>query len=88
MKMMLESIYEDTFTNTSHGFRPNRSCQTALRQIKINFTGVRWFTEGDIHSYFDMVDQSRIDKHSPQKDIGQSFYRPNLEISKSRTLRK
>ena len=56
IKMMLESIYKDTFTDTSHGFRPNRSCQTALSQIKINFTGVRWFIEGDIHSYFDMVD--------------------------------
>lgn len=56
MKMILESIYEDTFTDTSHGFRPNRSCHTALSQIKINFTGVRWFVEGDIHSYFDMVD--------------------------------
>lgn len=56
MKMMLESIYEDIFTDTSHGFRPNRSCQTALSQVKINFTGVRWFIEGDIQSYFDMVD--------------------------------
>lgn len=56
IKMILESIYEDTFTDTSHGFRPNRSCQTALSQIKINFTGVKWFIEGDIRSYFDMVD--------------------------------
>lgn len=38
MKMMLENIYEDTFTDTSHGFRPNRSCHSALSQIKINFT--------------------------------------------------
>lgn len=56
IKMLLESIYEDTFTDTSHGFRPNRSCQTALNQIRINFTGVKWFIEGDIHAYFDMVD--------------------------------
>lgn len=32
IKMMLESIYGDTFTDTSHGFRPNRSCHTALSQ--------------------------------------------------------
>lgn len=57
IKMMLENIYEDTFTDTSHGFRPSRSCQTAISQIKINFTGVKWFIEGDIHSYFDTVDQ-------------------------------
>lgn len=56
MKMILVSIYEDTFTDTSHSFRPNQSCQTALNQIKINFTGARCFIEGDIHSYFDIVD--------------------------------
>ena len=30
VKMILESIYEPVFQKTSHGFRPNRSCQTAL----------------------------------------------------------
>jgi len=47
-KLMLESIYEDTFTDTSHGFRPNRSCHTALAAIKGSFTGAKWFVEGDI----------------------------------------
>lgn len=56
IKMLLESIYEDTFAETSHGFRPNRSCHTALSQIKINFTGVKWFVEGDIRSFFDNID--------------------------------
>ena len=28
VKMILESIYEPVFSNKSHGFRPNRSCQT------------------------------------------------------------
>lgn len=56
MKMIMESIYENTFTDTSHGFQPNRSCQTALSQIKINFNRVKWFIKGEIHSYFDMVD--------------------------------
>ena len=31
VKMILESIYEPVFSNKSHGFRPNRSCQTALK---------------------------------------------------------
>jgi len=56
IKMLLESIYEDTFAETSHGFRPGRSCHTALSQIKINFTGVKWFVEGDIRSFFDNID--------------------------------
>ncbi len=53
VRMMLESIYEPTFSNFSHGFRPKRSCHTALLQIQHNFTAVKWFVEGDIESYFD-----------------------------------
>ena len=39
VKMILENIYEPIFSNKSHGFRPNRSCQTALMQIQKTFTG-------------------------------------------------
>jgi group II intron reverse transcriptase/maturase len=56
IKMLLESIYEDTFSVNSHGFRPGRSCHTTLSQIKFNFTGVKWFVEGDIKGYFDNID--------------------------------
>ena len=54
--MILESIYEPTFQDTSHGFRPKRSCHTALQYIKRNYTGVKWFVEGDIKGCFDHVD--------------------------------
>ena len=56
IRMILESIYEPTFSNYSHGFRPTRSCHTALLQIQHNFTGIRWFIEGDIKAYFDTID--------------------------------
>lgn len=56
VRMILESIYEPTFTNTSHGFRPKRSCHTALQYIKRNYTGVKWFVEGDIKGCFDHID--------------------------------
>lgn len=56
VRMILESIYEPTFCNTSHGFRPKRSCHTALQYVKNNFTGVKWFVEGDIKGCFDNVD--------------------------------
>ena len=54
--MILESIYEGTFSPRSHGFRPKRSCHTALLEIKNRFTGVKWFVEGDIKSCFDNID--------------------------------
>ncbi len=60
VKMILESIYEPVFSNKSHGFRPNRSCQTALMQIQNTFTGTNWFVEGDIHACFDSFDHHII----------------------------
>ena len=60
VKMILESIYEPVFSNKSHGFRPNRSCQTALMQIQKTFTGTKWFVEGDIHACFDSFDHHII----------------------------
>ena len=60
VKMILESIYDPTFSNYSHGFRPGRSCHTALLQLQQNFTGVKWFVEGDIKSYFDTIDHHNL----------------------------
>ncbi|CAG8962388.1 hypothetical protein HYFRA_00013604 [Hymenoscyphus fraxineus] len=40
MRMILEAIYEPTFHDTSHGFRPQRSCHTALKAIKQQFQAV------------------------------------------------
>ena len=58
VRMILEAIYEPTFSNRSHGFRPNRSCHTALMQLQRNFSGVKWFIEGDIKSFFDNIDHA------------------------------
>ncbi|WP_243638760.1 reverse transcriptase/maturase family protein [Lucifera butyrica] len=60
VRMILESIYEPTFSKYSHGFRPERSCHTALDQIKRTFTGIKWFVEGDIAGCFDNIDQHTL----------------------------
>ena len=56
MRMILEAIFEPTFSNNSHGFRPNRGCHTALRQIKTQFGGASYMIEGDISKCFDKFD--------------------------------
>lgn len=56
VRMILEAIYEGTFDNNSHGFRPKRSCHTALISIQKSFTGTKWFIEGDISGFFDNID--------------------------------
>lgn len=60
IRMILESIYDYNFKKTSHGFRPNKSCHTALKSIQRGFTGVKWFVEGDIVAYFDNIDHHTL----------------------------
>ena len=59
VKFILEAIYEPTFSNASHGFRPGRSCHTALERVK-KMTGTRWWIEGDIKGFFDHLDHSTL----------------------------
>ena len=65
VRMILESIYEPTFQSTSHGFRPGKSCHTALSQIQKTFTGVSWFVEGDIKGCFDHISHDWLVEHIP-----------------------
>lgn len=55
VRLLLEAVYEGSFAKTSHGFRPNHSCHTALSQVQVCFTGVKWFVEGDIKGFFDNI---------------------------------
>lgn len=56
IRMILEAIYEGSFENSSHGFRPQRSPQTALWSIQKTFNNTKWFIEGDIKGFFDNID--------------------------------
>jgi group II intron reverse transcriptase/maturase len=60
IRKILEAIYDSPygpyFRDTSHGFRPNRSCHTALREIRGKWAATNWFVEGDIQACFDEID--------------------------------
>lgn len=58
VRMLLESIYENSYEDNSHGFRPNKSCHTALRMIQNRFVRCKWFVEGDIKGFFDNIDHN------------------------------
>lgn len=64
MRMILEAIFdspqEPYFRNTSHGFRSNRSCHTALREFRGNWSSANWLVEGDIHACFDELDHHTL----------------------------
>jgi group II intron reverse transcriptase/maturase len=61
MRYLLELIFEPEFLSTSHGFRPNRSCHTALKQTT-TWNGYTWCIEGDIKGFFDNVDHHILEK--------------------------
>jgi retron-type reverse transcriptase len=48
LRSLLEPYYEQRFSDHSHGFRPDRGCHTALREIQVVWRGTTWFIEGDI----------------------------------------
>jgi len=60
IRMILEAIYEPTFNENSHGFRPNRSCHSALRSVRQRFVMAKWLIEGDISKCFDAIDHNKL----------------------------
>ena len=47
------------FENSSHAFRPNRGCHTALQKTT-TWGLVSWYSKVDIVKFYDSVDQNRL----------------------------
>src|SRR5690349_7539955 len=60
IRLILEAYYDPQFSEHSHGFRPERGCHTALREIYYNWHGTTWFIEGDISQCFDKLDHELL----------------------------
>ncbi|MFC4766549.1 reverse transcriptase/maturase family protein [Effusibacillus consociatus] len=60
VRNILEAIYEDTFSEHSHGFRPSRSCHTALEEVTQKCRGTKWWIEGDIKGFFDNINHETL----------------------------
>jgi group II intron reverse transcriptase/maturase len=60
IRLILEAYYEPKFSEHSHGFRAERGCHTALREIYRTWKGTAWFIEGDISQCFDKLSHELI----------------------------
>ena len=58
MRSLMDAYYEPQFSPNSHGFRPERGCHTAIRDVFFVWKGTKWFIEGDIKGCFDNIDHS------------------------------
>nr|YP_009517244.1 hypothetical protein DXG02_000007 [Myochromella boudieri]AYE93129.1 hypothetical protein DXG02_000007 [Myochromella boudieri] len=73
IRLVLEAIYEPLFKDTSFGFRPKKSCHTALRHVFTKFKGCAWWIEGDIKGCFDNIPHDQLMNLLAQKITDQRF---------------
>ncbi|MBE7438001.1 MAG: group II intron reverse transcriptase/maturase [Spirochaetales bacterium] len=58
---IIQPHYEMTFHDSSHGFRPGRSCHTALAEAKSYMEeGLTWVVDIDLEKFFDRVNHQRL----------------------------
>ena len=64
LKKIIEAIYEPKFTENMYGFRPNKSCHDALKELSliIERKKVNYVVDADIKGYFDHVDHEWLIK--------------------------
>ena len=55
IRMILEALYDPHFSIHNHGYRTNKSCHTALIELKRTFKGTKWWIDADIKNYFDNI---------------------------------
>src|SRR5205823_6991054 len=60
LRLILEAYYEPQFSDHSPGFRPERGCHTALREIYYTWTGTSWFIETDIAQCYERLDHELL----------------------------
>jgi RNA-directed DNA polymerase len=61
VRRVLEPLYEPTFQDQSHGFRPGRSCHTAIAQARKHVEdGFEWVIDLDLEKFFDRVNHQRL----------------------------
>lgn len=59
-KMVIEPIFEANFRDNSYGFRPKRSAQQAVNEVKKALITGWWVVDADIQSYFDTIDHQML----------------------------
>jgi RNA-directed DNA polymerase len=61
VRLVLEPAYEPTFHASSHGFRPGRSCHTAIAEaVEYLEDGNEWVVDLDLEKFFDTVNHQRL----------------------------
>ncbi|MGH2609216.1 MAG: group II intron reverse transcriptase/maturase [Tepidiformaceae bacterium] len=61
LRLVVEPIFEREFLPCSYGFRPQRGCHDALREVqRLLSEGATWVVDADIKSYFDTIPHAQL----------------------------
>lgn len=76
LRNILEAIYDSpekpVFSENSHGFRPGKSCHTALEAVQ-KWSAINWVIEGDITNFFDGIDHGVLIRELRKKIDDERF---------------
>lgn len=86
LKMVIEPIFEREFVEHSYGFRPQRGCKDALREVDALIkAGLVWVVDADLKSYFDTIPHEQLMKQVERKisdgrilELIQRFLKQNI----------
>ena len=75
IKKILEAIFEQDFIDTSYGFRPDRNCHDALKQLDkvIMNCPVNFIVDMDISKFFDTVNHKCLMEFLKQRIVDSSL---------------
>jgi len=80
-------FYDPTFHESSHGFRPNRSCHTAIMEAKKHIEdGYQYVVDIDLEKFFDTVNHARLMSSLRQRLTDEPVLRLIYRMLKSRTV--
>jgi retron-type reverse transcriptase len=89
IQLILEEIYENKeklFSRLSHGFRPNKSCHTALKQIKDEWIAIPWFIKIDIKDTFGAINRNVLISRLKLKIKDQRLFEIILKMFKANII--
>ena len=87
---VLESIYEPLFLECSHGFRPGKSCHTAIQALNDHLYGnyVQTVIDIDLRNFFGTIEHSLLESILKEKIKDPKFMRYINRMFKSGVLTK
>lgn len=89
-QQILESIYDPIFMDASHGFRPKRSCHTAIKSLSdyLFHNEIETVIDIDLKNFFGTIDHKILETFLREKIKDEKFIRYIIRMFKAGILSK